>query len=46
MLVYVGLLYQDLLRAGQVGAGERLPAVFPLVLDNGNGRWTAARELS
>ncbi|MCS6785693.1 MAG: Rpn family recombination-promoting nuclease/putative transposase [Thiobacillaceae bacterium] len=46
MLVYVGLLYQDLIRAGEVKTGDRLPAVFPLVLYNGGRRWTAVRELA
>jgi len=30
ILVYSGLLYQDLIRKGEVGRGENLPAVFPL----------------
>ncbi len=46
ILVYVGLLYQELIQKGQIKANELLPPVFPLVLYNGLGRWTAARELS
>ena len=30
ILVRTGLLYQDLIRKGEVGRGENLPAVFPL----------------
>jgi len=30
ILVYTGLLYQDLIRRGEVSRGEKLPAVFPL----------------
>ena len=44
---YTGLLYQELVRnkAPEVAAG-RLPAVLPVVLYNGSGRWTAARNLA
>ncbi len=43
---YAGLLYQELVRnkAPEVAAG-RLPAVLPVVLYNGTGRWKSAREL-
>ena len=46
MLVYVGLLYQDLIKTGVVGNGEALPPVFPMVIYNGEGRWTAVRDVS
>lgn len=46
MLVYVGLLYQDLIKTGIVASGEQLPPVFPMVIYNGEGRWTAARDIS
>lgn len=46
MLVYVGLLYQDLIRAGQRTSTGHLPPVLPLVLYNGRPRWTAATELA
>jgi hypothetical protein len=45
-LVYVGLLYQELIRSGEVGAGDRLPPVLPLVLYNGEQRWTAVEDVS
>ena len=46
ILTYTGLLYQELIRneAPEVAAG-RLPAVLPVVLYNGAGPWTAAREM-
>ncbi|MBF0157033.1 MAG: Rpn family recombination-promoting nuclease/putative transposase [Magnetococcales bacterium] len=42
---YVMLLYQDLVKSGQVKAGERLPPVLPVVLYNGKPTWTAAQEI-
>ncbi len=44
LLTYVGLLYQDLLRQGMIA--ERLPPVLPIVIYNGERRWTAATELA
>ena len=38
ILAYTSLLYQELVRNGAVGAGERLPAVLPVVL------YTASRR--
>ena len=46
MLVYVGLLYQDLIRTGQRTPAGHLPPVPPLVLYNGRPRWTAATEMA
>jgi hypothetical protein len=43
--VYTGLLYQDLIRKGEVRRGEKLPAVFPLVVYNGREPWGAARDV-
>ena len=45
-LTYSGLLYQELIRsrAPEV-AGERLPAVLPVVLYNGTEPWTATAEM-
>jgi Putative transposase, YhgA-like len=45
MMVYVGLLYQDLIKRGDVLADGRLPPVLPIVLYNGSPRWTAARDV-
>ncbi len=44
MMVYQGLLYQDLIRQGAVLSEGRLPPVLPIVLYNGSQRWTAATE--
>ena len=39
-------MYQELIRSRAPNvAGERLPAVLPVVLYNGTGRWTAASEM-
>lgn len=46
VMVYVGLLYQDLVKSGCVKRGERLPPVFPLVLYHGEGRWSAVRDVA
>lgn len=46
VLVYVGLLYQGLIRGRQIGRGERLPAVFPIVIYNGSKPWRSARDMA
>ena len=43
VLVYSGLLYQDLLRAAPA---EALPPVLPVVLYHGAGRWTAPEAVA
>jgi predicted transposase YdaD len=43
---YVGLLYQDLLRANQISEDDRLPVVLPIVLYNGRVRWRAAEDIA
>lgn len=45
MLVYVGLLYQDLVRGKQLGPDGLLPPVLPIVLYNGESRWKAPTAL-
>jgi len=45
VLVYVGLLYQALIRAGQLSPSGKLPPVVPIVLYNGRGRWTAPQTV-
>ena len=46
LLARTGLLYQDLLRSGEVVAGEKLPPVLSVVIYNGRrSRWTAAVEV-
>jgi hypothetical protein len=46
MMVYVGLLYQDLIRQKQLGPDGLLPPVLPIVLYNGEPRWRTPTELS
>ena len=46
LLVYAGLLYQDLIRRGELGPGGELPPVLPVVLYNGRSRWKAADEVA
>ena len=46
LLVYTGLLYQDLIRRGALGQDEKLPPVLPIVFYNGRSLWTAAFEVS
>ena len=46
VLVYTGLLYQDLIRRDAVGPDGRLPPVLPVVLYNGRPRWTAPVEMA
>jgi predicted transposase YdaD len=45
MWVYVGLLYQDLLKQGVISPKEPLPPVLPIVLYNGSRRWKAPQRL-
>jgi len=42
---YIGLLYQDLIRAEQLSVAGRLPPVLPVVLYNGAKAWSAAETL-
>ena len=46
MMVYIGLLYQDLIKRGDVLADGRLPPILPIVLYNGSKRWTAATDIA
>lgn len=46
VLAYTALLWQDLIRTGQVREGDTLPPVFPLVLYNGGRRWTARQDVA
>ncbi|MCS0658678.1 Rpn family recombination-promoting nuclease/putative transposase [Massilia terrae] len=45
MQVYIGLLYQDLVKRGALENAGRLPPVFPVVFYNGRSPWTATDEL-
>ncbi|SER34230.1 Rpn family recombination-promoting nuclease/putative transposase [Giesbergeria anulus] len=46
MMSYVGLLYQDLIKAKQVLPHRKLPPVLPIVLYNGDAPWTAATNIA
>ena len=46
VMVYIGLLYQDLIRTGQLTPEGLLPPVLPLVLYNGRAKWTAKIEVA
>lgn len=45
MRVYIGLLYQDLVKRKELSPGALLPPVLPLVFYNGEAEWRAATEL-
>ncbi len=44
IMTYLGLLYQDIIRGGSLTSGGKLPPVLPMVLYNGEPRWTAAED--
>ncbi len=44
MMVYVGLLYQALIKQSLL-SDDRLPPVLPIVLYNGSSRWNAATDV-
>ena len=46
LMTYIGLLYQDLLKNGELTPDGLLPLVIPLVLYNGEAQWWAPEELS
>jgi hypothetical protein len=46
MMVYIGLLYQDLVKRGEVLVDGRLPPILPIVLYNGSQRWTAVTDVA
>ena len=45
LLTYISLLYQDLIKSGQVKRGK-LPPVFPIVIYNGKPKWRASLEVA
>ena len=45
MMVYMGLLYQDLIKRGEVLSDGRLPPVLPIVLYNGTSLWKAPTDI-
>ncbi len=46
LMVYVGLLYQQLVDEKKVGSGEALPPVLPIVLYNGKAPWRAPLDVA
>lgn len=46
LLTYLGLLYQDLIKADATTAEGLLPPVLPVVLYNGEQRWRAPTEVA
>lgn len=46
VMTYVGLLYQDLIRSKDSLPGRQLPPVLPIVLYNGDARWTAETDIA
>ncbi|MBK5915547.1 Rpn family recombination-promoting nuclease/putative transposase [Rhodocyclus purpureus] len=46
IMVYVGLLYQDLIKRKEVSTPSKLPPVFPVVIYNGEVPWTAQRDVA
>jgi hypothetical protein len=46
IMAYLGFLYQDIVRAERLGAGDRLPPALPVVLHNGKPRWTAPEDIA
>ncbi|MBF0414743.1 MAG: Rpn family recombination-promoting nuclease/putative transposase [Magnetococcales bacterium] len=43
---YALLLYQDLRQSGTIPKNQKLPPIVPIVLYNGNKRWTASRDVA
>lgn len=43
---YTALLWQDLIRRGELKDGQKLPPILPLVLYNGGKKWTAAQDVA
>lgn len=46
IMTYVGLLYQDLIRRGDLTGDRKLPPVLPIVLYNGDATWSAATDIA
>lgn len=46
MMVYLGLLYQDLIAQKALTQQGMLPPVLPIVLYNGEARWSAPRDVT
>ncbi|MGF1526700.1 MAG: Rpn family recombination-promoting nuclease/putative transposase [Candidatus Competibacterales bacterium] len=46
VMIYVGMLYQELIKAKEITPQDDLPPVLPIVLYNGESPWTAATDLA
>jgi hypothetical protein len=46
ILTYVGLMYQDLIKAAPLAVESGLPPVVPIVLYNGSARWQVPEDSS
>jgi predicted transposase/invertase (TIGR01784 family) len=46
LMAYVALLYQDLIKRGELSPDGKLPLVIPIVLYNGEERWWAPQQLA
>lgn len=44
-MTYTGLLNQDLIRAHNLKAGDKLPPIMPIVLYNGRDPWTGPEDI-
>ncbi|CAK0777422.1 transposase [Azospirillaceae bacterium] len=44
--VYIGLLWQQIIKERNLKRGDKLPPVLPIVLYNGDQRWNAPLEVS
>ena len=45
MLSYMLLFYQDLIQNEEIRKRDKLPSIFPILLYNGDQRWTAATSI-
>jgi hypothetical protein len=45
LLAYIALLLEEIIRKENLKPGDRLPAVLPVVLHSGSGRWRAPLRL-
>jgi hypothetical protein len=45
-LTYLSLFYEDLVKSGRIGPGQRLPPALPICLYNGDTAWRAPLSLA
>ncbi|MDE2975860.1 MAG: Rpn family recombination-promoting nuclease/putative transposase [Gemmatimonadota bacterium] len=46
ILTYICLTYEELVRRGEIKAGDKLPPLLPVTVYNGRARWRAATDIS